>query len=224
MNQFEKQLEKWNNGVLRGAQAKLARILKVSTATVALWTTGKRNPSKGYIEQMAGLFQTAPHTLRKMLQMPAAPIAYPEAAVAQSHTLRENANEGQYIPRPALSAQSNSIALPLLGSIPSGDNPYEDGDVLEWWTLPRQRTQGAKFLFKLPGTRQIAAIKPGENPGCFIQCVVLLKNGAYVLANVSADGEWQLPQNSAAQSFAEPEKVIGSAVFVITENQPANNY
>ena len=45
MNQFEKQLEKWNNGVLRGAQAKLARILKVSTATVALWTTGKRNPS-----------------------------------------------------------------------------------------------------------------------------------------------------------------------------------
>lgn len=223
MNQFEKQLEKWNNGVLRGAQAKLARILKVSTATVALWTTGKRNPSKGYIEQMAGLFQIAPQTLRKLLQMPAAPIAYPEAAITQSHTLRENADEGLYLPRPALSAQSNSIAIPLLGVIPSGNTLYEDGDVLEWWTLPRQRTQGAKFLFKLPGTRQIAAIKPGER-AAFTQCVVLLKNGAYALANVSANGELQPWPNAANEPLTEVEKVIGSAVFVITENQPADNY
>ena len=56
MNKFEKQLEKWNNGVLRGAQAKLAKILNVSTATVAFWATGKRTPSKGYIAQMAQLF------------------------------------------------------------------------------------------------------------------------------------------------------------------------
>ena len=56
MNKFEKQLEKWNKGILRGAQAKLAKTLGVSTATTALWTTGKRSPSKGYVEQMAKLF------------------------------------------------------------------------------------------------------------------------------------------------------------------------
>ena len=56
MNKFEKQLEKWNRGVLRGAQARLAKALGVSTATTALWATGKRRPSKGYAEQMARLF------------------------------------------------------------------------------------------------------------------------------------------------------------------------
>ena len=228
MNQFEKQLEKWNNGVLRGAQAKLARALKVSTATVALWTTGKRNPSKGYIEQMAALFGISASRVRQMLGLShLSPIAYPESpAVPATHTLRESALNGQYIPRPALAAQSNSIALPLLLTIPQPNTLYEDSDVLEWWTLPRQRAQGAKFLFKLPGSNKIVAVKPGIPAQPFTGTVLLLKNGVYQLQDA-----YTLSQQLDEKTLNTPdlaqntqETIIGSAVFVLTEKSCNKNY
>ena len=66
MNKFEKQLEKWNKGTLRGAQAKLAKCLRVSTATVAMWATGKRHPSKGFIAKMADLFGLDEYTVARL--------------------------------------------------------------------------------------------------------------------------------------------------------------
>ncbi len=212
MNQFEKQLEKWNNGVLRGAQAKLARILKVSSATVALWTTGKRNPSKGYIEQMAALFGISAQAVRQMLgNTVLPPIAYPESPTvsSSSHTLRENALNGHYATRPALPAQSNSVALPLLTAVTPDNAPYEDSDVIEWWTLPRQRVQGAKFLFQLPGNGPIVAVKPGITPQTAL-CLVQHSNGSYSLKEMP--GTAQNKEN----------KIIGTAIFVLTQHAAIN--
>lgn len=164
MNKFEKQLEKWNGGVLRGAQAKLAKILKVSTATVALWTTGKRHPSKGYAEQMASLFGLDVYAVTRLFEAPAR-VAYPDRPLlSPARTLRDGeACPPGYAARPVLPAQSNSAALPLLADVPpSGRADYEDGDVLEWWTLPRLRAQGAKYFITLPGRPgRLLAIKPG---------------------------------------------------------------
>ena len=99
MNKFEKQLEKWNGGVLRGAQAKLAKILKVSTATVALWTTGKRHPSKGYAQQMAALFGLDLYGVTRLFE-DSSRVAYPLAAEnTPHHCLRES--ETPYTARPA---------------------------------------------------------------------------------------------------------------------------
>ena len=70
MNKFEKQLEKWNKGILRGAQSKLAKRLHVSTATVALWTTGQRHPSKGYVAQMAQLFKLDVYDVARLFEHP----------------------------------------------------------------------------------------------------------------------------------------------------------
>lgn len=158
MNKFEKQLEKWNGGVLRGAQAKLAKILKVSTATVALWTTGKRHPSKGYAQQMAALFGLDLYGVTRLFE-DSSRVAYPLAAEnTPRHCLRES--ETTYTARPVLSAQSNSAALPLLTQLPPDGAPlFEDSDVLEWWTLPRLRTRGAQFMLQL-SPRLIAAVKP----------------------------------------------------------------
>lgn len=159
MNKFEKQLEKWNGGVLRGAQAKLAKILKVSTATVALWTTGKRHPSKGYAQQMAALFGLDLYGVTRLFE-DSARVAYPLAAEnPPQHFLRES--EASYTARPVLSAQSNSAALPLLAQLPPEGAPlFEDSDVLEWWTLPRLRTRGAQFMLQL-SPNLLAAVKPG---------------------------------------------------------------
>lgn len=219
MNQFEKQLEKWNNGTLRGAQAKLARILKVSTATVALWTTGKRHPSKGYVEQMAQLFQISVQTLRTLLAGQEA-VAYPENALqTPSHALRENLSEAAYSPRPHLAVQSNSIALPLLTAVPACNTVYEDSDVLEWWTLPRQRAQGAKFLFKLPGNGQIVAVKPGLTAPLFAQCLIEQPDGSYTLQDTK-----QVQEKALSAGADERQKIVGTVVFVLTENTIINKY
>ena len=56
MNKFEKQLEKWNNGVLRGAQAKLAKALGVSRQTISSLETGRYNPSIFLAHKIAQYF------------------------------------------------------------------------------------------------------------------------------------------------------------------------
>ena len=223
MNQFEKQLEKWNHGTLRGAQAKLARLLKVSTATVALWTTGKRNPSKGYIEQMAHLFELPVEALRDVLNGKES-IAYPQTPFARpAHTLRDSFQETTYAPRPHLAAQSNSIAIPLLAAAPSGNTVYEDSDVLEWWTLPRQRAQGAKFLIKLPQSGLIVAIKPGLSAPAFSQILVQKQDGTYQVKDFQGEQNPTVVAQNETGVLAG-NKIIGTVVFSVTENKPTIKY
>lgn len=143
MNKFEKQLEKWNGGILRGAQAKLAKILQVSTATVALWTTGKRRPSKGYLARMAQLFNMDPLDAIRLFP---AQTTYPETHVSHPATLRDAQDVANTYSTDILSTETNSVLIPLLNSIPDTFPQYEDRDVAEWWTLPRRAAMGAKCL------------------------------------------------------------------------------
>jgi transcriptional regulator with XRE-family HTH domain len=143
-------LEKWNKGVLRGAQAKLAKSLNVSTATVALWATGKRSPSKGYITQMAQLFGLDSYDVMRLFQQST---TYPDT---QSSTLVNTLRDAQ---DPALAytadkpssfsdTASNSVHIPLLHTLPLSWPNYQEEDICEWWTLPRAAAKGAKFLLK----------------------------------------------------------------------------
>ncbi len=149
MNKFEKALAAWNNGILRGAQAKLAKALQVSTATVALWTTGKRNPSKGYVAQMAKLFKMSEERVLRLFM----PTTYPDSA-APAAALYENSSEGVYNAdkeAELVSPQSNSVALPYLANVPAGYPEFDEGDVIEWWTLPRRYAKGAKYIVRCCG-------------------------------------------------------------------------
>ena len=149
MNKFEKALAAWNNGILRGAQAKLAKILQVSTATVALWATGKRNPSKGYVAQMAKLFKMSEERVLRLFM----PTTYPDGA-APAAALYENSTEGVYNAdkeAELVSPQSNSVALPYLANVPAGYPDFDEADVIEWWTLPRRYAKGAKYLVRCCG-------------------------------------------------------------------------
>lgn len=148
MNKFEKQLEKWNKGTLRGAQAKLARLLKVSTATVALWATGKRRPSKGYAAQMADLFQTDVYSLMRLFDTTST--TYPEGLrPGRPLTLRDKENTDFTYNLSAKSKtfkESNSVSIPFLQTAPENYPQYNEDDVVEWWTLPRRCAKGAKYL------------------------------------------------------------------------------
>lgn len=148
MNKFEKALAAWNDGSLRGAQAKLARELRVSTATVALWATGKRNPSKGYVALMAKLFGMSEDKVLRLFM----PASYPENTPRTS-AFYETADGVYNADREAemLAPQSNSVSLPYLANIPAGYPEFNEADVMEWWTLPRRYAKGAKYLVRCCG-------------------------------------------------------------------------
>ncbi len=154
MNKFEKQLEKWNGGILRGAQAKLAKILHVSTATVALWATGKRRPSKGYVAQMAQLFGLDAYDVMRLFSPTT---TYPDLqTVSFARSLRDaQTPENTYSADNTLlkiesktTPLSNSVALPFLTTSPENYPHYKESDVAEWWTVPRRYAKGAKYMVR----------------------------------------------------------------------------
>ncbi len=184
MNKFEKQLEKWNNGILRGAQAKLAKTLGVSTATTAQWSTGKRHPSKGYVSQMAALFHMDVYGVLKLFEPRST--TYPEPTLhRQTKTLCDknttdcSYNATQETPAEESPEQSNSVLLPFLARIPAAFPQYDECDVIEWWSVPRRYARGAKYII-----RSIDAgleLAQDEDDLCFVKPSIELQEGALML-------------------------------------------
>ncbi len=172
MNKFEKQLEKWNGGILRGAQAKLARLLRVSTATVALWTTGKRRPSKGYVAQMAQLFGLDAYDVIRLFPanttypdlQPQRPTRSLRDAQIPENTYSADSSSPSFTGKaPAL---SNSVSLPLLTQFPEQYPAYQESSVAEWWTVPLRYAKGAKYLVKenqTTGENNLYFIRPEKD-------------------------------------------------------------
>ena len=221
MNKFEKQLEKWNNGVLRGAQAKLAKTLKVSTAATALWATGKRRPSKGYVAQMARLFGLDIYQVIKLFEMPIA-VTYPTPSVS-AHALHEQTahnayHVGQLPYNEDASVQGNTVSLPFFTHLPLTYPKFSDENILEWWSIPRRYAQGAKYIVRsnelsLPDCQQ-------DTDLCFIKpCrqaaqgqAVLLTDGkkVFVLRTVLRNGTLTYQTLSGTRAKVNPPwRVIG---------------
>lgn len=219
MNKFEKQLEKWNGGILRGAQAKLAKLLQVSTATVALWTTGKRRPSKGYLARMAQLFGLDPFDVMRLFP----PLTtYPEAApkTAVLHDAQDAANTYS---ADIFTSEANSVSIPLLHTVSARFPHYEECDVAEWWTLPRRAAQGGKCLLAddaARGREDLYLIRPASAAEDGKIMLVLVQQSAQLrrvrpenglITLFFADGTFdkQLPQESVT--------FLGVAVKKITD-------
>ena len=178
MNKFEKTLMAWNGGILRGAQAKLASKLQVSTATVALWATGKRNPSKGYVAMMARLFGLSEYEVLRLFTA----ASYPEGT--RTGELHENPAESIYnTDTELLSPQSNSVALPYLANVPAGYPEYDQADIIEWWTLPRRYARGAKYLVRCCGDSMEGSI--GYDDLCLIKPEAEFLDGKVMLVKVN---------------------------------------
>lgn len=180
MNKFEKALAAWNNGILRGAQAKLAKLLQVSTATVALWATGKRNPSKGYVAQMAKLFGMSEEKVLRLFM----PTTYPEGTSRPS-ALHESITDGIYNTdkeTEVILPQSNSVALPYLANVPAGYPEFDESDVIEWWTLPRRYAKGAKYIVRCCGDSMQGSVEYDDL--CLIKPATEFLDGKVMLVKV----------------------------------------
>ncbi|MBR4592036.1 MAG: helix-turn-helix transcriptional regulator [Elusimicrobiaceae bacterium] len=152
MNKFEKQLEKWNNGILRGAQAKLAKQLQVSTATVALWATGQRHPSKGYLAKMAQLFKMDIYDVSRLFM---SATVYPQRPSQPQHAvLYENKSFARYSADAQFNlsyAAQETVSLPVFTSLPP-EQLRQQAQAKTWWILPQKDAKQAHFLFLLPAT------------------------------------------------------------------------
>lgn len=219
MNKFELALEKWNGGLLRGAQAKLAKELGVSTAIVALWTSGKRKPSKGYANKMAQLFGVDLYEVMRMFS----DVPFPPAANEIS-MLRENNEPSAEV----LSPQSNSVSLPFLASVPAGYPEFDDSNIIEWWTLPRRYAKGAKYLVRCCGDSMQGAVNYDDL--CLIKPesefldgkVMLVKiNDGYVIKRIQKEkGKIVLysDNNKKYKAFAPAQvQPVGLVVRKITD-------
>lgn len=139
INPFEKQLEKWNNGILRGAQARLAKELHVSTAIVALWATGKRTPSKGFIAKMAGLFKLPEERVQRLFAQ--------KTCLHNTPGLREATS---FTPQ-----TQRDTALPFFTAWPTDFPLHKPQAVSGWWLLPKQQANGAKLAMLCPDNPRI---------------------------------------------------------------------
>lgn len=191
MNKFEKQLEKWNGGVLRGAQAKLAKILQVSTATVALWSTGKRHPSKGYLNQLARIFNLDVYDVTRLfLPISTYTQSYPTRSESILRDLPASLNTYSTDKFQRELVGHNSIPLPFFLQIPADLPEYKDTQVAEWWLLPRRAAQGAQFLIRAGATdvpssqaEDILFVTPSST--WITGCVMLIqKDGKYLLRRI----------------------------------------
>ena len=184
MNKFEKQLEKWNGGVLRGAQAKLAKILQVSTATVALWSTGKRRPSKGFLAKMARWFDMDAYDVTQLFP----PLTtYPDMQNRRTQAaLHDALDESNAYSADNFIQKGNSVSIPLLTGVTAAFPLYEESEVAEWWTFPRRAAQGGKWL--LANTDNASPNR--ENNLLLLRPAQELENGKIML--VRALGKIQL--------------------------------
>jgi len=234
MNKFEKQLEKWNHGVLRGAQAKLAKRLGVSTATTALWATGKRHPSKGYAAKMAQLFNLDIFEISRLFDNHSSTVYIEPTQALSNGTRFLRETDAQYTAYPLRSHspaketfQSNSVRLPFLNHVPEKYPSYKEEDVIEWWILPRRYALGAKYIVRsrdigLPNVKSeddLCLVAPHAQPA--EGKIVLLSNGQhkYLLrrAHITPQGVWYLSlQNTPVKTPGSPT-VIGMLVRRITD-------
>ena len=222
INKFEKQLEKWNNGTLRGAQAKLAKCLHVSTATVALWTTGKRHPSKGYLNQMGHLFGMDAYDVSRLF-LPSTPVILPgpspKPVGLHDSGITYSADKSSY---DLLSA--NSVRLPFFEHLPEQLPEYRPMDAAEWWTLPLRAAQGARFLIRagetdLPAdnSKDILFIMPATH--WIGNCVMLARLGKkYLIRKITVHPSKLKWQKESGQESAIPARaeVVGIVVGKLT--------
>jgi len=226
INKFEKQLEKWNNGTLRGAQAKLAKCLRVSTATVALWTTGKRHPSKGYLNQLGHLFNMDPYDVARLfLTTPAVTFTdrtLRRVGLHDSHdfAITYSADKSSYD-----LLTGNSVRLPFFEHLPEHLPEYRPMEAAEWWTLPLRGAQGTRFLIRASETdlptvnaKDILFIMPVTH--WIGNCVMLARVGKkYLIRKITVHPnklKWQT-ENGRESAIPSRAEVVGIVVKRVTE-------
>lgn len=127
----EEFLKKINNGIVRGAQTKIAKDLGVSHVSVLRWFSGQLKPGEENVQKLSDVYHLPVKTIRKMFDM---------EDLEFSRSLRVTPL-----------TDKNTISLPILADVPAGLPEFSDADVETFWDIPRWVFPGADFVVKCNG-------------------------------------------------------------------------
>lgn len=99
-------LEKWNNGVYRGAQRRLARELGLEENTISQCLTGKQNPSERMITGMSKIFGKSKEEIKRIFCSEKEKPAYTQNNIRSKGSFHQVINEYK---SEALSAQMRAM-------------------------------------------------------------------------------------------------------------------
>ena len=151
-------LFKWNDGIERGAKAKLAKTLGITQSIVGSWIMGRQKPGEVNIRKMSVIFGVSARTLKEIFgivdntmtgekYIPHSPAILPE----------DYASIGAIPLTP-----SNTIKLPILADVPAGLPEFSERDVEMFVDIPRFMFPGADFVVKCIGDSLEPEIKKGD--------------------------------------------------------------
>ena len=188
-------LKQINEGQIRGAQAKLASKLGLSTASVANWFSGKSFPSAENIKKMARAYKLDEKELK-----------------ATFLDDNEFTNAIRAIPL----TDKNTISLPILADVPAGLPDFSEADVETFWDIPRWVFPGADFVVKCNGDSlepklhlgDYCVIRKTEEPLHGRAMVVKTENGICMkVINKLKDGTIELRSTNAKYKPFIPQEL-----------------
>lgn len=137
-----------NGGILRGAKAKLSKMLGVTLPTVTGWFNGSFTPSEQNIIKMGEISYLNYEEIRDMFE--------------QLHKERIEKEEFSSSVKAIPLTPSNTIQLPILADVPAGLPEYSDRDVEMFVDIPRFLFPGADFVVKCIGDSLEPKIHKGD--------------------------------------------------------------
>ena len=139
-------LKRANGGILRGAQANLARKLGIGESSVSRWLDGKAKPSEQYVLAISRLVGCSP------------------ADVLSAFGIKEKSDE--FAPLSSVQGApltpNNTVTLPILADVPAGMPEYSDRDVEQFVDFPRFLFPGADYVIRCIGDSLEPNIRKGD--------------------------------------------------------------
>ena len=134
-------LKKINLGKERGAQAKLASVLEISTASVANWFSGKNYPTEENIKKISDIFNID--------------VAEVRSAFYETDEFAPSVKAVPLTP-------NNTVTLPILADVPAGLPEFSDRDIEMFVDIPRWLFPGGDFVVKCIGDSLEPEIRKGD--------------------------------------------------------------
>lgn len=144
-------LKRINNGIERGAKAKLAELLGLARPSIIEWFNGRSKPSEQNITKMSALFSIDTQELWDMFN-----------DKFEDPISERDSNEFAPSVKAVPLTPNNTVTLPILADVPAGLPEYSDRDVEMFVDIPRWLFPGGDFVVKCIGDSLEPEIRKGD--------------------------------------------------------------
>ena len=216
-------LKRINNGIERGAKAKLAELLGLARPSIIEWFNGRSKPSEQNITKMSALFSIDTQELWDMFN-----------DKFEDPISERDSNEFSPSVKAVPLTPNNTVTLPILADVPAGLPEYSDRDIEMFVDIPRWLFPGGDFVVKCNGDSLEPKLRLGDY--CVIRkttepihgraMVVKTENGVCMkVINKLSDGHIQLcSTNPKYKPFIPEELTIVGLIIGSWSRQDKENW